>query len=83
MSVGVRHTDWVDREKQNNDVVFNFFHFDGFESLGKVNVLIITNRICTVNSSLLKPGRLNDKVKFDLHALRDSFDIHLSQFVWK
>lgn len=52
---------------------------DGFESRGNVKVLMATNRPDTLDPALLRPGRLDRKVEFnvpDLEGRTHIFKIH-------
>merc|ERR1711935_1326901 len=52
---------------------------DGFESRGNVKVLMATNRPDTLDPALLRPGRLDRKVEFnvpDLEGRAHIFKIH-------
>ena len=42
---------------------------DGFESRGNIKVLMATNRPDTLDPALMRPGRLDRKVEFNLPDL--------------
>jgi len=52
---------------------------DGFESRGNLKVLMATNRPDTLDSALIRPGRIDRKVEFeipDLEGRKQIFMIH-------
>ena len=52
---------------------------DGFDDRGDVKVIMATNRIDTLDPALLRPGRIDRKIKFplpDTEAKRRIFGIH-------
>ena len=52
---------------------------DGFDELGRVKVVMATNRPDTLDPALLRPGRLDRKVEFglpDLEGRANIFKIH-------
>merc|ERR1712130_686918 len=48
---------------------------DGFESLGKVKVIMATNRPDTLDPALLRPGRLDRKIEIPLPNEQSRIDI--------
>ncbi|KAJ6248476.1 hypothetical protein M0813_17603 [Anaeramoeba flamelloides] len=55
---------------------------DGFDSRGDVKVIIATNRIETLDSALIRPGRIDRKIEFPLPGIktkRKIFQIHTSK----
>ncbi|KAK8802232.1 hypothetical protein WA588_005205 [Blastocystis sp. NMH] len=55
---------------------------DGFDDRGDVKVIMATNRIDTLDPALLRPGRIDRKIKFplpDTEAKRRIFGIHTSK----
>merc|ERR1712188_356128 len=55
---------------------------DGFESRNDVKVILATNRIDTLDSALLRPGRIDRKIEFplpDIITKRRIFQIHTSK----
>ncbi|PRQ29676.1 putative proteasome endopeptidase complex [Rosa chinensis] len=42
------------------------FQLDGFDQLGKVKIIMATNRPDTLDSALLRPGGLDQKMKAPL-----------------
>ena len=59
---------------------------DGFDDRGDVKVIMATNRIDTLDPALLRPGRIDRKIKLplpDTEAKRRIFSIHtVSQSIW-
>ena len=54
-------------------------HMDGFDVLGKVNMIMATNRPKTLDPALLRPGRLDRKIEIPLpnkQARMESLEIH-------
>lgn len=52
---------------------------DGFESRGNLKVLMATNRPDTLDSALIRPGRIDRKIEFeipDLEGRKQIFMIH-------
>jgi len=52
---------------------------DGFDSRGDVKVIMATNRIESLDPALIRPGRIDRKIKFplpDIKTKRMIFDIH-------
>lgn len=52
---------------------------DGFDSRGDVKVIMATNRIDSLDPALIRPGRIDRKIKFplpDIKTKRMIFDIH-------
>jgi len=52
---------------------------DGFDSRGDVKVIMATNRIETLDTALIRPGRIDRKIKFplpDTKTKRKIFQIH-------
>ncbi|KAL9644314.1 hypothetical protein ABK040_005775 [Willaertia magna] len=52
---------------------------DGFDSRGDVKVIMATNRIETLDTALIRPGRIDRKIKFpfpDVKTKRKIFEIH-------
>jgi len=52
---------------------------DGFDSIADVKVIMATNRIETLDPALLRPGRIDRKIKFplpDINTKRRIFGIH-------
>jgi len=52
---------------------------DGFDSLGEVKVIMATNRIDSLDPALIRPGRIDRKIKFplpDVTTKRRIFAIH-------
>ena len=55
---------------------------DGFDSRGEVKVIIATNRIESLDSALIRPGRIDRKIEFplpDIKTKRRIFEIHTSK----
>jgi len=55
---------------------------DGFDSRGEVKVIMATNRIESLDSALLRPGRIDRKIEFplpDIKTKRRIFNIHTSR----
>uniref|UniRef100_A0A1X7TJQ5 ATPase AAA-type core domain-containing protein n=1 Tax=Amphimedon queenslandica TaxID=400682 RepID=A0A1X7TJQ5_AMPQE len=55
---------------------------DGFDSRGDVKVIMATNRIETLDPSLIRPGRIDRKIEFPLpneKTKRRIFQIHTSK----
>eukprot|EP01090_Pellita_catalonica_P017078 TRINITY_DN5081_c0_g1_i1.p1 TRINITY_DN5081_c0_g1~~TRINITY_DN5081_c0_g1_i1.p1 ORF type:complete len:427 (+),score=92.84 TRINITY_DN5081_c0_g1_i1:130-1410(+) len=55
---------------------------DGFDDRGDVKVLLATNRIDTLDPALIRPGRIDRKIKFplpDAATKRRIFQIHTSK----
>jgi len=55
---------------------------DGFDSIADVKVIMATNRIETLDPALLRPGRIDRKIKFplpDINTKRRIFGIHTSK----
>ena len=55
---------------------------DGFDSRGDVKVIMATNRIETLDSALIRPGRIDRKIEFPLpdeKTKRRIFTIHSSR----
>lgn len=55
---------------------------DGFDDRGDVKVIMATNRIETLDPALLRPGRIDRKIKFplpDIESKRKIFSIHTSK----
>jgi len=55
---------------------------DGFDSRGDVKVIMATNRIETLDTALIRPGRIDRKIKFplpDTKTKRKIFQIHTSK----
>ena len=52
---------------------------DGFKELDQVKVIMATNRIETLDPALLRPGRIDRKIKLplpDAESKRRIFNIH-------
>ncbi|KAF0981604.1 hypothetical protein FDP41_012261 [Naegleria fowleri] len=52
---------------------------DGFDSRGDVKVIMATNRIESLDTALIRPGRIDRKIKFpfpDIKTKRKIFEIH-------
>ena len=45
------------------------YQFDNFYNSGNVKVLMARNRANRLNSTLARPDRINEKIKFDLTNL--------------
>jgi hypothetical protein len=52
---------------------------DGFDVLGKVKMIMATNRPDTLDPALLRPGRLDRKIGLSSFSLRDSAQKSLPQ----
>ncbi|CAG8543376.1 1091_t:CDS:2 [Paraglomus occultum] len=55
---------------------------DGFDSRGDVKVIMATNRIESLDSALIRPGRIDRKIEFplpDVKTKRRIFNIHTSR----
>ncbi|XP_010548708.1 PREDICTED: 26S proteasome regulatory subunit 4 homolog A-like [Tarenaya hassleriana] len=55
---------------------------DGFDSRGDVKVILATNRIESLDPALLRPGRIDRKIRFplpDIKTRRRIFQIHTSK----
>eukprot|EP01104_Vermistella_antarctica_P006362 TRINITY_DN17065_c0_g1_i1.p1 TRINITY_DN17065_c0_g1~~TRINITY_DN17065_c0_g1_i1.p1 ORF type:complete len:443 (-),score=169.63 TRINITY_DN17065_c0_g1_i1:139-1467(-) len=55
---------------------------DGFDPRGDVKVLMATNRIDSLDTALIRPGRIDRKIEFplpDVRTKRGIFDIHTSK----
>jgi len=55
---------------------------DGFDSRGDVKVIMATNRIDSLDTALIRPGRIDRKIKFplpDAKTKRGIFQIHTSK----
>ncbi|BFU25963.1 26S protease regulatory subunit, putative [Entamoeba histolytica HM-1:IMSS-B] len=55
---------------------------DGFDTRGEVKVIIATNRIESLDSALIRPGRIDRKIEFplpDIKTKRKIFEIHTSK----
>lgn len=48
---------------------------DGFDSLGKVKIIMATNRPDTLDPALLRPGRLDRKIEIGLPNEKSRLDI--------
>jgi 26S proteasome regulatory subunit T2 len=55
---------------------------DGFDERGDVKVIMATNRIDSLDPALLRPGRIDRKIKFplpDIKTKRHIFGIHTAR----
>merc|ERR1712167_236407 len=55
---------------------------DGFDDRGDIKVIMATNRIDALDPALLRPGRIDRKIKFplpDIKTRRHIFGIHTSR----
>jgi 26S proteasome regulatory subunit T4 len=48
---------------------------DGFDTLGKVKIIMATNRPDTLDPALLRPGRLDRKIEISLPNEQGRLDI--------
>lgn len=48
---------------------------DGFDSRGNIKILMATNRPDTLDPALIRPGRIDRKIEFDLPDLKDRVEI--------
>jgi len=54
---------------------------DGFDPRGNIKVLMATNRPDTLDPALVRPGRLDRKVEFNLPDLEVDFPIDKHKFI--
>ncbi|OAF64033.1 hypothetical protein A3Q56_08264, partial [Intoshia linei] len=55
---------------------------DGFDTTGNIKVIMATNRIDTLDSALIRPGRIDRKIEFPLpdeKTKRRIFNIHTTK----
>lgn len=49
---------------------------DGFDSLGKVKIIMATNRPDTLDPALLRPGRLDRKIEIPLPNEQSRLEVY-------
>jgi 26S proteasome regulatory subunit T4 len=53
---------------------------DGFDSLGKVKIIMATNRPDTLDPALLRPGRLDRKIEIGLPNEQSRLEVKWTDF---
>ena len=78
-----RHSTRSGGEKEIQRTMLELLNqLDGFDERGDVKVIMATNRIEALDPALLRPGRIDRKIKFplpDIKTKRHIFGIHTSR----
>lgn len=79
-AVGTKRYEAKDGEKEVQRTMLELLNqLDGFDSRSDVKVIMATNRIETLDPALIRPGRIDRKIKFPLpdeKTKRKIFSIH-------
>nr|CCC93530.1 protease regulatory ATPase subunit 4 [Trypanosoma congolense IL3000] len=82
-AIGGKRIDGTSSDREVQRTLMELLHqMDGFEKLGKVKVIMATNRPDTLDSALMRPGRLDRKIEIGLPneaARLDILKIHASK----
>ena len=73
---GKRFSEGTSADREIQRTLMELLHqMDGFESLGRVKIIMATNRPDVLDPALLRPGRLDRKVEIPLPNEQGRYDI--------